>query len=539
MHIHKKALAGSIYLFLMSFLFERLWFYTEYLQLKNGVYIAARLVLLIIVIAAGQALHRFCVCLKNQDAYADFMLKIFLVYFIVMITILVFIWPGIWRWDELWVLEGSKYLKYNSYQHFLTSLFYICSFMFFPVPVGVVVLQILVVSVIIAYLITGVHRWIIADKKLAYFCLLPFFFFPVIDSNMYPLRCSVYAFVELLYLGMTVFESIRLKRQKETMVSNEFSIGYIITGVLLAVWRTEGFYYILIAPMLYIFAFFKKSRKVQKVFVSAAIIFLTMAGVHYQNKLLSNTIGDQNTVISTLNYIEVINSHEELREKEKHLLEKINQVVDLTVLEEYGAGAIWDDSSGLLKTGEYSRREYRQYFLAYMKLVFKHPRGFIKCQMPRYLQANGMLPGEQFVYHTENLYDAGDEIYDTDRVKESFKSYDLTKPCSISLRKGVIQVLEFIQPIFLRYPFKLLRIAGYNSIIPTILLFGIVLYEIIKRRWFLTVIFSIPLMKLPLLFATVPGSAFMYYYSIYLIGYCISVCIFAGYLQKKRTENGG
>lgn len=181
-------------------------------------------------------------------------------------------------------------------QHYLTSIFYIIALMLFPFPAGVVILQILLISFITTYIISGLNRYFIKNEKLAYLLLIPFLLPPVIDSNLFPLRMSLYAFLEILFLGMIVFEWEKRRNFYESEESKKiplvFLCYFIIISVLLAVWRLEAFYYIIAAPSIFIIFFREYSNLLQKIIVAAAIILISTAGIKIQNNLLLSTWGD-------------------------------------------------------------------------------------------------------------------------------------------------------------------------------------------------------------------------------------------------------
>ena len=58
MKLEKKALGMSIYLFIVSFFTERLWFNSNYLNIHNAVYIITKILLLFVLVIFGQALYK-------------------------------------------------------------------------------------------------------------------------------------------------------------------------------------------------------------------------------------------------------------------------------------------------------------------------------------------------------------------------------------------------------------------------------------------------------------------------------------------------
>ena len=521
MKLEKKALGMSIYLFIVSFFTERLWFNSNYLNIHNAVYIITKILLLFVLVIFGQALYKIFFLILNRDENTIFFVKIFFTYFVILITILLLIWPGIWRWDEFWMIDGSKWFYVAAAQNFLMSFFYICCLSILPFPAGIIIIQIILISSMVAYFVTNIYKWIIKDKKIAAFTIIPFLFFPVIDSTLYPLRCTLYAFVELTFLSMILFKTIELQKMQEKKVSKIFDLFYIIFSIILAVVRTEGKYYIILAPMLYI-CFFKMHTKIsRKLTIVCVILIFSILGNNYQNNIMQEQIGDRNTLVSTFNYLEYILKDDELKDKEREQLNVINKVVQIDVLEEYGPNSVWDSTKMLIRKDEYSRQDYSNFIKAYAKLVFKHPIEFMKVQVPIFFKANAISLDyqNQFIKETENLYDEDSQYYTQDIVM-LFKENYFSSSMFSSVRKSVIQILEFKSSIFSNTPLEIFRILGYNSIFAILFLIVFFIWTIKKKMFKLAILIIVPLIKLPLIVATAPDSFFMYYFSIYLIGQC-------------------
>ncbi|GAA0077152.1 hypothetical protein UT300005_15300 [Clostridium sp. CTA-5] len=510
----KKGLIVSISIFLMSFFTEKFWFDKSVLRADNIKYFIAKILLLIVLLLLGQlACYIIKRCL-SKDKNMLFAMAIFGGYFIIMMMALYVTWPGVWRWDEFHILDGSKYLLLNSYQHYFTSYFYIIVLMILPFPTGVVIAQVLLNSLILSYIIKNIDKYYISNRKKSILMIVPFILLPVIDSNLYPIRSSICSFIELLFIFNILFEKKRLSENIGNQCSNEFYIGYIVLSIILAVWRSENIYYLLLAPLLFIIVFRKNISVRKNIILVISIILLSWIGISYQDNLLSKTIGDQNTVITTLDYIENVVKNEKVASAEKEVLEDVDKVVDLAILKEFGSQVVWNDV-GLIRDN-YTYNEFKKYMKAYMELVIKHPITFAKCQIPKYINANGMTLGTPFIFSTEQLYDEGVELYDKEVVQNMFFKQKFTRPTSIDLRKEVITLIELLDSKYI-----ILKSLLYNSLIPTILLIICAIYQILNKKYLLAAMGILVLIKVPIIFATAPGGLFMYYYPIYLIGYSL------------------
>ncbi|RKD34840.1 hypothetical protein [Lacrimispora algidixylanolytica] len=524
----KAEVAGglfAIWVGIVSFFAERLWFDMGSVSNHRGAYVFSKILLMTGAYLFFITLRMF----KNRVLFR----RVFIMYFLFMFLMLLITWPGIWRWDEFFVLDASKYFTYNSYQHYFTSLFYMASLMLFPFPAGVVIMQILIVSVLTAVFVEQINRYLFHNKKIGLLCVIPFLFFPVIDSNLYPLRCSLYAFLEV---GLMLFLIISIERLKdvEYKISNKICIGYVSVSIILAVWRSESFYYAMVAPIVFWIVFKKRVNVIKRVIVFFVIFVSSIILSKYQNTLLHDNIGVQNTVISTLPYIEYVVCDKELKIEEAKALETIDKVIDLEILEEKGRGIIWDSSVNLIRV-EHTKEAYDKYLKAYAKLVFKHLYSFAKVQVPVVLQANGLKLGTQYVENTENLF-SGEGVYVSENLQTTFYNQDLNRSIFPNLRKNVIIVMEtlLIKDSFFM---KIAHRVTYNAIIPMFFLMGIMGSCLKKRKFLLGILCGLQLLKAVILAGTIPGSAFMYWYSIYLIGYlAIFICLIRLF-QVRRELN--
>ena len=123
----------------------------------------------------------------------------FSIYYIFQLLILVAEWPGNFKADEIYVLAYAvSDLQIYWGQSFITQIFYDLSLMIFPYVVSIVFFQVTIISLLAAGVMVRA-RVLIKNHKHIYFLFLPFILFPVIDSNMFPLRCSLIAWIFLYW----------------------------------------------------------------------------------------------------------------------------------------------------------------------------------------------------------------------------------------------------------------------------------------------------------------------------------------------------
>ncbi|MBQ4529039.1 MAG: hypothetical protein IJA36_00295 [Lachnospiraceae bacterium] len=410
--------------------------------------------------------------------------------------------------DEFGILRDAKTLMPTFWQGYLTSYFYIFSLMILPIPVGVVVIQCGVISVIVGYLCERVGSKLNLKHKL--WLLLPFFAFPVLDSNVYPMRMSVYVFLELLLAALFLFAIW----EKRTLTKSEKWVVIILTAIV-TVWRTEAIYYSVWIPMIYLLIFWKKEEKREKIFMVAKVVVLTLLVMFPQtlgNKMVS---GDQYEITSMVLPIAPLLCEAEVQ-GETSLMETIDKVLDTELMIEgyksgkSGISVFW--SEPLLIRGDYTSGEYKEFKSAYYKLIMKFPVVFLKERANTFFNSNGIL------MNTTELYDT-DEVANYVEFRENYKG---NHAISAQLRKTVLSILECRS--LQDYNEKNLFHKVVWSILPQLIVLLIVLIiSIVKRKWQIFMVLAGLLGKVPLIFLTAPSLLFMYYYGIYLTGNVVLV----------------
>lgn len=302
-------------------------------MIRSAETVLVKICFLILLVILWQWLFRF---FENRKKMFN---KVALGYFLLNLILLLFIWPGIWRMDEFGILSSAVRLFPSFWQNYITSVFYILALMLLPFPAGIVIVQIAVVSLFASQTFCNILKIFELKKnsvdnlvsntaaingktgidsigqqhegkgknaglpfRFAGFLLIPLVMFPVLDSNLYPMRMSVWAFLELTILSQALVMLIKAKTPdfKDNTANNaslpaksmtgsdfELSDNFSTTGVsicgkeghemvlmcvsaaIMTVWRTEAVYYVLFFPLLLISIFrsrlkygsFYKTRK--------------------------------------------------------------------------------------------------------------------------------------------------------------------------------------------------------------------------------------------------------------------------------------
>lgn len=435
------------------------------------------------------------------------------IYLGIMLVLFVFLFPGIWRLDEFGILKNATQILPHFWQGYLTSVFYIVALMLIPNPAGVILVQILVISMVVGYVIDRFGK-MIHHKKLKYILYIPFLLFPVIDSNFYPIRMSIYAFLELLF----AFALFDFKYNKREIKSSHVWCLAGLAGILVC-WRTESIYYVVLAPLTFLILFHKETtKKMKKQFIILTLLF---SGVLSSVQIMGNKIESSKEYELTSIVLPITPLVNQANQNgDTDLLKKVDLVLDVKVLLEgykegkSGIAMYWDESLNLKRS--YTDNDFEQMKQAYYELIVKYPNVFLTERTNTFFNSTGLLND------TQNLFSKD--------ARESYikfrEAYSYQEP---PLRSDIIKIIEFTNK-------ETIHNIVYSFVIQTLCLFITCFVLLIRRKWGYFFICAMICAKIPLIFLTAPSQLFMYYYSIYLIGAVLMGMLFIVMVDKIKDR---
>ena len=464
--------------------------------------------------------------------------RCFLAYFALQMGLLLLTWPGIWRMDEFGILNSAVKLLPVFWQNYLTSLFYVFSLMLFPFPSGVIILQLTAISLIVGRVVSwGVERF----GKAGLWLYLPFLLFPVLDSNLYPMRMSLYAFLEL-FLLLTVWRCTKRKENISSLVTetenkmrlSKKGFSFCLLAALVTVWRTEAIYYAVLFPLLLLILWYVPAKKVLLRVIPAYLVLTLLLGVpqFVGDKLTSGNQYDLTSVVLPLTPLTERAVYETgypdgqkpaLEDSRRNKIEKaladIDRVVNVELITEgakegrTGISMFWSEE-GFQKKG-YTDAEYAAFKKAYYQLVAAYPDTFLKERFTCFLES------------TDLLMDTRDLFADDTNVNYTvFRTYPLSGPVSERVRNAVITVLEWKPAYGILLPIGFLLLLWLLSVV----------YARFRKNPAPFFLLSLPLVKLPLIFLTAPSRLFMYYYGFFLMGYVALCYMLVKYVGDRRIR---
>ncbi|EHI55837.1 hypothetical protein HMPREF9333_00880 [Johnsonella ignava ATCC 51276] len=467
------------------------------------------------------------------------------VYFIFNIIILFLIWPGLMRHDDLMSFLYTKSYILYVWQHFITGIYYFVCLKTLPFATGLIIIQLYIIALITGYSISNIAFAYVDDprrrKILMAILFLPVNFLPVMAYSLSGYRIALYTFFELLFIS----EIITIKKQDKIIGKNKLA-DLTVLCIMLAVWRTEGIYYIILFPILLIFI----KDKIEK---NLSIMFycIVVAAISVLIGKLNNIATGSSNYSLTATFMPlpdlVLNAD---KAKDKDILSEMDKVIDLNVIyqnpDETAERLFWDKD---LVRKEYSDADYKKYMGAYLKLVLRYPLRAFKPMWDNFLASSGITTVENgypllrsniYVYDTlfeeqsemERLIDEKiipqTALYEWSEQPSTKNAWDVTdsmfkKPINQKLRMDIIRMIGGINS---RARITVLYRIFWNLFIPLILIIFCFIYKILKRDWFMATVILTVFGRVALVFLTSSATYLMYYLPAYMSAYIMSFFIF-------------
>ncbi|MBO5550551.1 MAG: hypothetical protein J5966_01210 [Lachnospiraceae bacterium] len=462
-------------------------------------------------------------------------LSIFAVYFSILMLFLILLWPGTWYWDDIGVLASARYYDVLPWQHFLSSFFQNIFLQLVPTPGGVILVQLLIAGVIVAYVLTDLEETFCNGQAFLkhpvpgiLIRLIPFLLPPVILYQYSGFRMGMYIFYEVFVLGFILCISYRKRRIGWTVLL----FAGLATAVL-SMWRTEGFLY---APVVILLLCLqdKDMLPLKKKLFTIGVIFMGILAISSYQKAKSGN-SDYSVVAILRPLSEVVRAADPVEDKE--LLEAIDRVVGTEVIldnpGENGEDLLWKFD---LPIYEYTGEEYSDFMKAFVGLCIRHPKAVAKERIKVFLDTSA-IRGRTNPTNVTGAYYLYDPVEQNDNQRE-FVSWDaaFNRPVSAGLRQRFILLLGALRSDFSEMiTYRLV----WDTIIPIAVIILLWVYLLIKKEWKAFTAISAVALRLPILFLTAPATWTMYYLSFYLTGYIALVWIVIIVLWRKRTRAAG
>jgi hypothetical protein len=474
----------------------------------------------ILLFFAIKFLMHFYTMVKNNDEIYVLWLKISLIYLFLLTILLVLIYPGHWVGDEFYILNAAKNYAVESWQNYFTIVYYTFSLYMLPTGVSIVIVQMIFSSFVVGYLISNLYSKF-SNKRIWLLTIAPFLLPPILINIFYPLRLTLYSFILLLLVGRLFFiiqNNIFIKKQHQEIIFLSFLIA------LVSFWRTEGIIYLSLFPVsIYVTRYYMLLKK--KDIKSYAVISLCVVIISLGLMINKATLNPRYELTAYINPLSTMIQGELRGDKTEESLTKINKAIDLNIVRDYPSfteiPSYW---KGAVKSDFiYNSTDLRK---GYYYIVIHNLDKFFANRINTFLATNSfgnVLP--------LGLGHFSKEEYRTDPYTINFiETNKFSEPINYNIKLATTKFLIMGDE---NNDINLIGHYIWNIIPVVLLLLGLMIHIIIKKKYIQASILASLLISALLIFLTAPASYFMYYLPLYIVGYYILVISALFYLDKK------
>lgn len=474
--------------------------------------------------------------IKSGDAFWKRGFNLFCVYLTIMLGILLIVWPGMWSWDDLWILKNiSGYENWCAWQHTLTGAYEDVLLQILPFPGGMILLQNIIISVCVAWSVTKLENVFelgyLKNRIIDYIAkLLPFLLIPVIRYQFSGYRMGLYVQLEMILMVMLICA------WKEKKSWNYVDISmFAIIGAIVAAWRSESLLYI---PSFIILLYFVKKEVLtkKKKIICILMLCITYFVISFVQK---KAMGDSKySLVSIMKpCVEVVRAADAVKDAEE--LAAIDRVTSVQVILDNptmdGEALYWSNECARNKNDDpdddFTDEEYSEYIKAFIKLSFKYPGVVISERWITFIDGCGAT-GKTWAY----IPDAAD-LFDSENMSQiaedtQSRNWIAFKPISKDLRRDFINLIgarrdDGTDIIWL-------KLIIWNAIIPELILIISWFRYLFKKEWYYWGIVTAILIRMPVVALGEPTAWIMYHLSFYLLG-CTYI-VYKGLIIYKRKE---
>ena len=509
----------NIIVFIISVIVLIISFFTDgfiFLEKRNeyiGYYVFEKIIYLCLVFMLFYWLF-LAIEARKRNGFEWKWLVFASLYMFVFLLFIYCLYPAVeFDGDMPYFIQASKEYRLNGGLHWISTLLYVIGYMAFPIEGGPTIIMSILSSIGYGYVLAKAYFLGINKKWL---CLM--FLPPYIIYGLYPTRMTMMTLVFIVYF--TYLYSNYLCETELTI--GKMVIFLIFTGML-SVWRMEGKYLLVFAPLFLMLAFRKKitMKRVLLYFVLVSATYLIFGIPDRFRKPIS--LSDR--LIPVVGYMLPLMEMNGTNWKECSQYNNLNSYIDMDNLtereKEFGIElyrADYLDALGNIFRNEDSTISKEEYAWSATKACLEYPLCYLKTRLKTFFYA---LNGRKFPF-------VGNTTHSILRRRALFLLNGSRPTYSNFHEKGFVHkflllVIECAKDIIWQ-----LWITFFSMIF-------IVAFTL-KRKEFFLLMYSLGL----LIFAAVvflfcPACSFKYYWPIY--SYCILFFVFRiGRTWKNKNQ---
>ena len=396
--------------------------------------------------------------------------------------------------DEYSIYNDATHLIHDTWFNYMTVYYYIISLMIIPIQYGPIIVKLVMEFFTVGY--TVYRSKLYFGKKPGMFMYILFLLYPFMAYTTSAHRLPVYFLIYLLLFSKLIFDLL------EKRDATRFALFFmLLAGAVLTQWRTEGIYLLVLVPVLMLFSYPRLRNK-----RSVAALVLTYIALQYilsvpQNGAMARGIGGAaNDRMKPFYAYTITNMYRNGLDRTKNAddLAEVDRYLSLEMMDKindhYG-DINYEDVLILYKEGfvgvreEAGDAEFAAYSDALKRIFMNNPDVFAKTRWGAFCYA--ALP-----YHI---------------------TYTGT---------GLRDLVSFA--------ISVVKSLSYNLFIPVTVVLVMLIYSLVRRRWFTFFVSGGLMCHWFIVFVLAPASYFKYYFPVYIMAYFYVLAIAIWFFNRKH-----
>ena len=479
-----------------------------------------------------QVIFRTVKRVKQRDQATIDFLKFSGIYFGVMFTVLLLIWPGYMVWDEYCQVWRGLHWEIQADYHFLLQDPFTLAQMLVPGIAGANLYPCFMISGVVCYVLREIYTRC-GRTKWVYLLYIPLLF-PAMLFGSFDWQKSIPNTAAEILLLCKVTSAVLDDRKLTKKDALEWSALTAVAYTL----RTDGFYYVVLGPVIFILLFHKKTRKSTLALLAAGIILLGSGIQAIQNH------GTWKTYYSLLNYTRLayapIMEADPVEDAEE--LAALNKVFDVEKYQSVGTQDACYEATESGVANIHNDEEFSVFKKNIIKLMLKHPGALLHQQIEKFLITSGF--GEylgdfrKYQFEVSPFMDPDSKYYcgpEETKIIEAIDSNPLNKPINEDLRSKV-QLFLMGRDIN-DYLTSSIREPLFCNLIPSfIFILALGVYLLLKRKYKMLGIYLLFALRLPIMLAAASYVLFHYFYRFFAVGNVLPFFALVRYLSGRSGK---
>lgn len=239
----------------LTFFTDKLIFTIRYQEISIFKFIVIKLIFLIFLFILWQVIGYISRIYSKSLATREY-IKFTFIYLNIMLIFLLTVMPCNIKEhaDFFYLANTASLIKTIMFEPYIMEYFRIFSMMLFPCLSGIIIGQLIIISLIVGYILTKFSCYF-KSSKIVYFMYIPFLMILVIQNNLFMDTCILYSYFIILLISKLYF----IKLDSREITIQDITIITLITSIL-GTLRAEGIIFIALVPIIFIIINYHKYR---------------------------------------------------------------------------------------------------------------------------------------------------------------------------------------------------------------------------------------------------------------------------------------